>query len=400
MSWPRARMILAGLLVLAALGTGVSERPVGADPSPRLRTLEEARARARAVEADLVSAVRRVRASSVTVLGRRGARPARGGRAAAPPPVTSVGSGVLVAWQGTWVVTSLHVVEGEPILEAVSVDGRRHALRIRAASRPSDLALLAFVTPPTGLTAASLSSGVAEDVQEGTWVVATGNPFFLALDGRQAASLGVLSGIRPPDPAAYLDAPTIQHDAEINPGSSGGALWNRRGELVGINGTIATRSHRQGSGPVHTGASFSVPVAMIRRLLESALGAEAGPARRPSSSSPPAAPAVPPAAAAPPPRVGGLGVEFFDARDGSGHPYGAAVRTVARGSPAAPAGGRVGLVPGDVVTLLTIGGRMHRIRSVAELRAALGGSPPGTPLVLHYQRGGRGLAWSGVLGGS
>lgn len=416
-----------GIVLACALGVFLQVGSVRADPGlsapPRLPSdaradlLARAKASARAVEADLARTVERARQASVTVLSHRGRQ--AGAASDRPQPLGAVGSGVLVSWRGTWVVTSLHVVDGEEGLEVVTNDGHHHGVRIRASSKPNDLALLAFDTPPREVRAIGPGDFAPAGVREGTWVVATGNPFFLALDGEPAASLGVLSGARPPDASAYLNAPTIQHDAEINPGSSGGPLWNRHGQLVGINGTIATRSQRQGAGPSHTGASFSVPASAVRTFLQASLGAPARgvatpgdrvaaspgvtPTVRPVRPVRPAGPARPAARVIPAPRrtaAGRLGVRFRTARDTRGLPSGAAVSTIESGSPAATANGRAGLRPGDLVTLFTISGKSYRIRSADDVQVAMRGHAPGTALVLHYQRAGQARVWAGYLTGS
>lgn len=383
MSTSATTTLIAVLSITVVLGVFTARTACG-EPAPG--DLDRALEEARAVERDLVETVARVRAAAVTVVGRRAApRLSREGLVR-PLPLGCVGSGVVVAWQGrTWVLTSEHVVAGETHLEAITADGRRHRLRLRATSRGTDLALLAFDRVPEGVRPALLERAVSPDTSEGTWVVATGNPFFLALDGVGVVTLGVVSGTRPPDPEAYLDVSTIQHDAETNPGSSGGALWGLDGALLGINGTIATRSSRQGSGPAHTGASFSVPVAAVYRFLTAALDPPHG-VVVPSSG-----PSAPSTFHSP---TDALGVLFRTGRDRSGRPAGAVVVRVDPRGPAASAG----LRPGDVLTRLSVAGRTFPVRSATDVGILLRGHPVGRAVSLGFYRAGREYAWSGRLG--
>jgi len=368
-------------LLAAALAVAVTASGAQADPR-----VERALADARAVEKELVRVVQRVRGSAVTVVGRR-ARPSRTADGSGALLMGGVGSGVVISWRGTWVLTNYHVVDEEQSVEAVTADGRSHRLTLRATDRRSDLALLSFASVPQGVVAAPVERAARAGSKGGSWVVATGNPFFLALDGVGVATLGIVSGTRPPDPEAYLDVPTLQHDAEINPGSSGGALWSLRGELIGINGTIATRTDRRGGGPAHTGASFSVPVSAVRAFLTRTLGAAAGGPSPTVRSTP--APVTR--------RAGGLGVSFRTTTDRAGRPAGALVSRIASGSPAAPSPGRSGLQAGDLVTTFSAAGRNYRIRSAADVENAMRLYPAGTPVSLRFYRAGRALAWSGRL---
>lgn len=370
---PRSFPLLVAVLALGVVG-------VEARADPRL---ERALAQARAVEHELVEVVRRVRGSAVTIVGRR-IRPSETADGRGARQMGGVGSGVVVSWRGTWVLTNYHVVDEEQRVEAVTADGRSHRLQLRASDRRSDLALLSFRSVPEGIFPAPLEHVRTSRPGDGSWVIATGNPFFLALDGVGVATLGVVSGARPPDPEAYLNVPTIQHDAEINPGSSGGALWDLRGHLIGINGTIATRTDRSGGGPAHTGASFSVPASAVQDFLTRVLGPASGTGSRGTTS----AYTV---------RPGGLGVSFRTTRDRNGQPAGALVSGVARGSPAAPSPGRTGLHSGDLVTTFSVDGRDYRIRSAADVESAMRLYPAGTPVSLVFYRAGRAHAWSGRL---
>jgi S1-C subfamily serine protease len=354
-------------------------------------------AEARRIERDLVEALARLRSASVSVLNKTPLRD----RDRSALLLGGVGSGVLVEVAGrVHVLTNHHVVSAARHLEVVTADGRSHPVRQIATDRRVDLALLAFEVPPTGLAAVRLDAQPAPDLREGTWVVATGNPFFLALDGQDVATLGVVSGMRPASANGYVETAIIQHDAEINPGNSGGPLWNLRGHLIGINGTIATRSVGQGSGPAHTGASFAVPYSALRDFL-SGLGTgdrdRAVPARPPVVAAAPSAQGeergAPPVVNPP----GYLGIRYRTTRSAVGEATGAMVTGVAAASPAATGLDGSSLQPGDVITELEVNGRRTTIRTAGEFQQAIEPHPPGTLVQLRFWRGGHLRSWQGRL---
>jgi serine protease Do len=288
------------------------------------------------------------------------------------------------------VLTSLHVVDSEDRLEAIAADGASYAVHVARREPRFDLGLLAFDRPPTGLRGLDLSE-MGGDTEVGTWVFATGNPFFLALDGHAAVSLGMVSGVRPAAATNYIKGPILQHDAEINPGSSGGPLWSTTGRLLGINGTIATRSRAQGAGPVYTGASFAVPIEDVRRFVATGV---------PGGTSTPVAPAVVARGPVPPPVVRSvpfLGIRTRTQVGRSGSPSGARVTGVIAPSPVAPTPASAGIRPGDVITRFSASGRAWTIRSADDVERAVARSAPGSLVSLRFVRGGRVLGWTGRL---
>lgn len=377
-----------GIPLLAVLGLVGIPRPAAAvEDSPE--AVAAARVEARRLESELISALDRARRATVSIL-HKGPTPASNGAAR----LQGVGSGVLLERDGRlFILTNNHVVQGGrdlQHLDAVTFDGAVRRVSVRSADPTVDLALLQFDGgPPPGLHPIRITGHPS--VAEGSWVVATGNPFFLALDGQSAASLGVISGIRPATAGSYIEAPLVQHDAEINPGSSGGPLWSTDGRLLGINGTIATRSRSQGAGPAHTGASFAIPIAVIETFLDRRTGV-------PTAARPPQRVVQPRGAAPSTAAAGGvLGVRFRAYRDGEGRPMGAQVTEVHPGS---PAGG--GLRSGDVVIQMRANGRVFPIRSSTEFQAAIQRHPPGTEVAVTFYRGaigrgGRTLTWTGRL---
>ncbi len=269
------RLILALTLVGAIFAGGLPATLTPASAAP-----DSARSQVRAIENEIVAALQRVESASVSIVGHH--RLARGSRARPTGPLVlhGAGSGVVIEWNGTWVLTNAHVVDADGVgkggnLEAVTSAGRAYPLKVHTLDRHRDLAIARLTGTPVGLRAARISAALPGRLAIGTWVSSSGNPFLLALDGRSAATLGVISAMRPPRRGGMTKIATVQHDAEVNPGNSGGPLWNLRGELLGINGSIATRSaDREGVGAHYTGASFAIPTAEIRSFLTRTLGPE------------------------------------------------------------------------------------------------------------------------------
>ncbi len=215
----------------------------------------------------LIDVVDHVSKMSVTLISR-----SRGVGTSARQPITGAGSGVVVRYHGVHILTNAHVVDGDDTMTAIMYDGREYRLSVRATDKNLDVALLRFADgDPNFPWAANLSEYPSMRTAEGAWVIATGNPFLLSEEGKAAASIGVVSGFR--RNAKPPHGRLIQHDAEINPGSSGGPLWNAKGKLVGLNGAILTRARVIGSGgPSFTGASVAIPVEEIRTFIERVTG--------------------------------------------------------------------------------------------------------------------------------
>ena len=106
------------------------------------------------------------------------------------------------------------------------MDGKEYDGVVLKTDVDRDLALLAFITPPSDIVAVSM--GTSADIAIGEGVVAIG--YALGLEGQVSFSAGIISAIRDLDGYQY-----IQTDAAINPGNSGGALVNLYGEVIGIN---------------------------------------------------------------------------------------------------------------------------------------------------------------------
>jgi serine protease Do len=164
------------------------------------------------------------------------------------------GTGIIVTEDG-YILTNNHVVRGATELEASLFDGRKYTAKVIGGDAQTDVAVVKIEAD--NLTPAALGDSSAVEV--GEWVVAIGSPFGL----HQTVTAGIVSakgraGVGITD---YEDF--IQTDAAINPGNSGGPLTNLRGEVVGINTAIASRT---GS---YNGIGFAIPSNMARHVMDS-----------------------------------------------------------------------------------------------------------------------------------
>ena len=161
-----------------------------------------------------------------------------------------VGSGFILSSDGM-VMTNAHVVDGADEVIVTLTDKREFKARIIGTDKRSDIALLKIEA--TGLPAVKV--GDVSRLKVGEWVMAIGSPF--GLDNTVTA--GIVSA-KQRDTGDYL--PFIQTDVAINPGNSGGPLINMRGEVVGVNSQIYSRS----GGSM--GISFAIPMDEAYRVSE------------------------------------------------------------------------------------------------------------------------------------
>lgn len=171
---------------------------------------------------------------------------------------TGMGSGVIVSQDG-YILTNNHVVEDADELQVALNDGRSFQARVVGTDSKSDVAVLKIEADR--LVAARLGDSSRMDV--GDWVIAVGSPF--GLD--QTVTAGIISAtnrsfgiLNNPRREGYEDF--LQTDAAINPGNSGGPLVNLRGEVVGINTAINSRTG------TNAGVGFAIPVNMAARIME------------------------------------------------------------------------------------------------------------------------------------
>src|SRR5207248_3162510 len=167
----------------------------------------------------------------------------------------SLGSGVIVTDEGH-IITNTHVVDQVDEIEVQLSDGRTEKARLVGADEQVDLAVLKIDSP--GVKPLKLAD--SDTVQAGDFVLAIGNPFGF----EETVTDGIVSSKGRPNRADVF-GDLIQTNAAINPGNSGGPLINLRGEVVGINTAIISRSG--GS----QGIGFAIPSNTVRTALESLL---------------------------------------------------------------------------------------------------------------------------------
>ena len=262
---------------------------------------------------------------------------------------SGTGSGVIVRTDG-YILTNNHVVESADELEVEFSDGSTTVGRIIGTDPQTDLAVVKV--DREDLQAVPL--GNSDAIQVGDWVVAIGSPF--GLD--QTVTAGIISGknrVRGivDDGAGFEDF--LQTDAAINPGNSGGPLVNLRGELVGINTAIMSRS---GS---NAGIGFAIPVSLAGPVLKSIiqngtvrrgfLGASLGPVNQKT-------------------------IDGYDLKVSQG----VLIETVLDGMPASVAG----VQEGDVVT--AIDGRP--VKTSTQMRNYVASRPPGASMMIEINRQG------------
>ena len=161
-----------------------------------------------------------------------------------------VGSGFILSADG-YVMTNAHVVDGADEMIVTLTDKREFKAKLIGADKRTDVAVVKI--EGTGLPAVKI--GDASRIRVGEWVIAIGSPFGL----ENTVTAGIISA-KARDTGDYL--PLIQTDVAINPGNSGGPLINMRGEVVGINSQIYSRT---GS---YAGISFSIPIDEAVRVSE------------------------------------------------------------------------------------------------------------------------------------
>jgi serine protease Do/serine protease DegQ len=269
----------------------------------------------------------------------------------------SAGSGVIFDAQKGYILTNAHVVENADAITVTLQDGRDVEAEIIGRDAPSDIAVLKVKAE--GLT--QIGFGDSAKAEVGDFVVAIGNPFGL----QHTVTSGIISGLSRSgiNPEGYEDF--IQTDASINPGNSGGALVNLKGELIGINTAILSKS----GGNI--GIGFAIPVNMVKNVSEQLL--KFGAVKR-----------------------GVLGVNIYTltadiARSlGLANVHGALVSEVVGGS----AADKAGVHTGDVITAIN----GQNVKSNAELRNVVGLLRVGDKVDIGLVRNGNPQRVSAVIG--
>ena len=274
----------------------------------------------------------------------------RGPRAAPTPPQQQdeeqprgVGSGFILTSDG-FVMTNAHVVEGADEVIVTLPDKREFKAKIIGSDKRSDVAVVKIEA--TGLPAVKI--GDSNRLRVGEWVMAIGSPFGL----ENTVTAGIVSA-KQRDTGDYL--PFIQTDVAINPGNSGGPLINMRGEVIGINSQIYSRSGG------FQGISFAIPMDEATRVSDQ-LRASGRVTR------------------------GRIGVQIDQVSKevaesiGLGKPQGALVRGVESGAPAEKAG----IEAGDIITKFD----GKAIEKSSDLPRLVGNVKPGTKSVVTVFRRG------------
>ncbi|TVM04358.1 MAG: serine protease [Candidatus Brocadia sp. WS118] len=167
--------------------------------------------------------------------------------------IQGLGSGVIIDSEKGYIITNNHVVEDADELKINLGDKREFDGKVVGTDPQTDVAVVKI----EGKNLPSAKLGDSDTIRVGQWAIAIGNPFGLS----QTVSIGVISatGRANVGVAAYEDM--IQTDAAINPGNSGGPLVNIKGEIIGINTAIFTRSGG------YQGIGFAIPINMVKIIM-------------------------------------------------------------------------------------------------------------------------------------
>jgi serine protease Do len=267
-----------------------------------------------------------------------------------------LGSGFIISPDG-FVLTNAHVVaEAAEVTVRLADSKREFKANVIGLDRRTDIALLKLAA--TGLPTATL--GNSQNLAAGEWVVAIGSPF--GFENTITAGIVSAKGRSLPDESFV---PFIQTDVAVNPGNSGGPLLNSRGEVVGINSQIYSRTGG------YMGVSFAIPIEVALDVARE-LQAHGTVVR------------------------GRLGVRIAEVTQGVaeslrlGSPRGVLIAAVERGGPA----DRAGLAPGDVI--LSYNGKT--IENPNELPRLVAATKPGTQATLDIWRKGATRQLNAIIG--
>ena len=263
------------------------------------------------------------------------------------PPEEGVGSGFIVSSDG-YILTNTHVVDNATRVTVRLTDRREFQAKVIGSDDKSDVALLKIEAKnlPT------VRIGDPSKLRPGEWVIAIGSPF----NFQNSVTAGIVSALGRPVPggSGYNYVNFIQTDVAVNPGNSGGPLFNMSGEVVGINSQIYSNT---GS---YAGLSFAIPIDIANNVRQQL--ATTGHVTRGRIGV-----AIQPVTAA-------LAESF-----GLDRPRGAAVSSVDAGGPA----DKAGLKPEDII--LAVNGR--KIEQSSEVPAIIAGIKPGNQADLEIWRG-------------
>jgi serine protease Do len=262
-----------------------------------------------------------------------------------PTPAHGLGSGFIVSPDGL-ILTNAHVVADATEVTVKLTDKREFRAKVVGVDRPTDVALIKI----DAKNLPTVKLGSTKDVKVGEWVVAIGSPY--GFDNTVTSGIVSAKARTLPD-ETYV--PFLQTDVAVNPGNSGGPLFNMKGEVVGINSQIYSRSGG------YQGLSFAVPIDVAVQVKDQLL--KHGMVTR-----------------------GRLGVTIQDVNQaladsfGLKQPGGALVSSVEKDSPAAKAG----IEPGDVITRYGD----TQITSSAQLPVVVASTTPGKHVPIEVVRKG------------
>ena len=254
------------------------------------------------------------------------------------PPSHGIGSGFIVSPDG-YVLTNAHVVADASEVTVKLTDRREFAAKVIGADKRSDVALIKIAA--TGLP--FVHFGDPTRIRPGQWAIAIGSPF--GFDNSVTAGVISATGRTLPDDSGSSYVPFIQTDAAVNPGNSGGPLFNLDGQVIGINSQIFSRTGG------YMGMSFAIPIDVALNVKDQLL--KNGKVKRS--------------------RIGVVVQELgqpLAQSFGLVTPHGALVSAV---EPQGP-GERAGLKPGDIIT--SVNGR--NIDHSSDLPAVISQFAPGT----------------------
>jgi serine protease Do len=261
-------------------------------------------------------------------------------------PMRGQGSGFIVNPDGV-ILTNAHVVDGADEVNVKLTDKREFKAKVVGVDRQTDVAVIKI----NAHNLPTVKLGSPADAKVGDWVVAIGSPFGF----ENSVTAGIISAKRRALPdETYV--PFIQTDVAVNPGNSGGPLFNLQGEVIGINSQIFSRTGG------YQGLSFAIPIDVAAKVKDQLV--QHGKVTR-----------------------GRIGVTIQSLNQslaesfGLSKPSGALVSSVEKGGPA----DKAGLQPGDVI--VKVDGK--EVGDSSDLPGLIGDLEPGTTARLEIVRGGK-----------
>ena len=261
------------------------------------------------------------------------------------PPVRGEGSGFIVSPDG-YILTNAHVVENADEVTVKTTDRREYTAKVVGVDKQTDVAVLKIEAKnlPT------VRLGDPEKLRPGEWVVAIGSPFGF----ENSVTAGIVSATSRAMPGGNY-TPFIQTDVAVNPGNSGGPLFNMNGEVVGINSQIYSRTGG------YMGVSFAIPIDVASGVKDQLI--KTGRVARSR-----------------------IGVSIQDVNAqlaesfGLDRPRGALVGMVENDSP----GEQAGIKAGDVI--LKVDGQT--VETSSQVPVMIAGKKPGAPVAIEVWRNG------------